>query len=67
MSKLELNVNRTQRELNELQILVNAWNMCEYSNALHKHMEIGDQVALHKIINTLEERLKDIQEKVNAI
>jgi ferredoxin-NADP reductase len=67
MSKLELNINKTQRELNELQILVNAWNMCEYSNALHKHMEIGDQVALHKIINTLEERLKDIQEKVDAI
>jgi hypothetical protein len=67
MTKLEASIHKTQKELNELTMLINAWDMCDYSSSLDRHMDIGDQIALHKIINTLKQRLEDIQEKVNAI
>lgn len=67
MGKAEEMAQKTQRHLHELNMLVNTWKMCDYSNAFYSHLEISDQVALHKIINTLEKRVNDIQEKVNAI
>lgn len=58
---------KTQKQLNELMMLVNAYKMCDYSCAFHTHIDVEDHIALHKIINTLEDRIENIQQKVDCI